>query len=180
MRRNIVLIIAMVCAGVVAIAATVLSNNKKNMLDKGAKDYISESSYTEQTTEDYEQPETETESIVLTEESKQEETLTFRVEVPETAPIEPVQLESGYTYDEYSEEEAIVAECVSDLGYKDFIIVSSALVTDGDTGLDVPSWMVDYLGDVDTMYSIICVDGSRLAAIYYEGYVICAKDDTTN
>lgn len=180
MRRNIVLIIAMVCAGVVAIAATVLSNNKKNMLDKGAKDYISESSYTEQTTEDYEQPETETEFVVLTEESKQEETLTFRVEVPETAPIEPVQLESGYTYDEYSEEEAIVAKCVSDLGYKDFIIVSSALVADGDAGLAVPTWMVDYLDDVDTMYSIICADGSRLAAIYYEGHVICAKDDTVD
>lgn len=178
MKRNIVLIIAIVCAGVIAIAATVLSNNKKNMLDKGAKDYISESSYTEQTTEDYEQTETETESVVLTEEPEQEETLTFRVEVPETAPIEPVQLESGYTYDEYSEEEAIVAKCVSDLGYKDFIIVSSALVTDGDAGLAVPSWMVDYLDDVDTMYSIICVDGSKLAAIYYEGNVICAKDDT--
>lgn len=178
MKRNIVLIIAIVCAGVVAIAATVLSNNKKNILDKGAKDYISESSYTELTTEDYEQTETETESVVLTEEPEQEETLTFRVEVPETAPIEPVQLESGYTYDEYSEEEAIVAKCVSDLGYKDFIIVSSALVTDGDAGLAVPSWMVDYLDDVDTMYSIICVDGSKLAAIYYEGSVICAKDDT--
>lgn len=178
MKRNIVFIVAIVCAGVVAVTATILSSNKKDMLNKGADDYISESNYTEQTTEDYEQPVTETEAVVLTEEPEQEETLTFRVEVPETAPIEPVQLESGYTYDDYSEEEATVAKCVSDLGYKDFIIVSSAIVTDGDAGLVVPSWMVDYLDDVDTMYSIICVDGSKLAAIYYEGRVICGKDDT--
>lgn len=53
MKRNAVLITAIVCASVVAIAATVLQNNNKNTLDKGAKDFVAHDSIIESSSAEY-------------------------------------------------------------------------------------------------------------------------------
>lgn len=53
MKRNAVLITAIVCAIVVAIATTVLQNNNKNTLDKGAKDFVAHDSIIESSSAEY-------------------------------------------------------------------------------------------------------------------------------
>ena len=83
MKRNAVLITAIVCASVVAIAATLLQNNNKNTIDKGVKDFvvydsIDDSSSTEYSDETLSTVVVSTESISeFTEEPTTEEDANF-------------------------------------------------------------------------------------------------------
>lgn len=174
MKRNAVLIAAIVCAGVVAIATTVLQSNSKNTLDKGVKDFVAhdsvtESSSTEYTEENLSTVNTPTESISgFAEEPTTDEDINFDLDAAKAIAadlgVEGIDWEFPRNvtkdlvdYDGYVEDSAVIIEFVLN-GTK----IENATILDktGDPAIDVSQDTSNFTSEEYQVYNFFARDST--------------------